>query len=170
VIEASAPGYETLQLVVTLGASADRRVLEIPPLRRSAARVAVDSSSIAGSSPAVREAPPAPGRTNALPWLIGGTGGAALLAGGVLGVLALSSNSEAIEQCDAGNTNACRETQNRRDSQALASTVCVGAGLVGVGVGVIWLLTGSSGTPSAAWSYQGQVTRDSALLKMRVGF
>jgi tetratricopeptide (TPR) repeat protein len=170
VIEATAPGYESVRLEVTLGASADRRVLEIPPLRRSPARVAVDSSSIVGSGPAVREAPPAPRPSNALPWLIGGTGGAALLAGGVLGALALSSNSEAIQQCDAGNSHACRETQNRRDGQALASTVCVGAGLVGVGVGVVWLLTGNSRTAGAAWSYQGQVTRDSALLRMRVGF
>lgn len=170
VIEASAPGYEPVRLEVTLGAAADRRVLEIPPLRRLVAPAVVDSSPPASSSPVARDAAPGPRRSNTLPWLIGGTGGAALIAGGVLGVLALSSNSKAIERCDAGDTNACNETQHRRDSQALASTVCVGAGLVGVGVGLLWLLSGSSGTSDAAWSYQGEVTRQSALLKMRVGF
>lgn len=170
VIEASAPGYEPSRLELTIGASAERRVFQIPQLHKSTPPAGVDMSATTSASPVVPDSAPERRRSNALPWVIGGTGGASLLAGSVLGVLALSSNSKAIQHCDAGNTNACKETQRRRDSQALASTVCVGAGLVGVGVGVLWLLTGSSGTPDAAWSYQGEVTHRSALLKMRVGF
>jgi hypothetical protein len=168
VIEASAPGYEPARLEL-IAAAAERRVLEIPQLQRSASPAGVASSAVSPSAPA-QDAVPAPRRSNALPWVIGGTGGAALLAGGVLGVLALSSNSKAIEQCAAGNTKSCNETQSRRDGQALASTVCVGAGLVGVGVGLLWLLSGGSEARETAWSYQGEVTRQSALLKMRVGF
>lgn len=170
VIEASAPGYEPVRLEITIGASADRRVLEIPQLRRLAAPTAVEPSSAVSSSVATRDVTPQPRPGKALPWLIGGVGAGALAAGGVLGVLALSSNSQAIEQCDAGNSNGCTEIQQRRDTQALASTVCVGAGLVGVGVSVLWLLTGRSGTSEGALSYHGEVTRQSALLKMRVGF
>jgi hypothetical protein len=170
VIEASAPGFVATRLELTIGASGDRRVLEIPQLQRSTGVAAAEPHEALGASPLARDAAPASRRSNTVPWVVGGTGGAALIAGGVLGVLALSSNSKAIQECDAGNGKACNETQARRDSQALASTVCFGTGLVGVGVSLLWLLTGSSGTPDAAFSYQGEVTRQSALLKMRVGF
>jgi hypothetical protein len=170
VIEASAPGCDTARLEITIGASADRRVLEIPQLRRSTLPASHDSSVAVGSRPVVRDTAPGPRPSNPVPWVIGGSGGAVLLAGGVLGVLALSSNSKAIEQCEAGNRDACNETQHRRDGEATASTVCVGVGLVGVGVSILWLLSARSGRPDAAWSYQGEITRQSALLKMRVGF
>ncbi|HYQ00845.1 MAG TPA: hypothetical protein VER96_19380 [Polyangiaceae bacterium] len=171
VIEASAPGYESVQLEISIGAAADRRVLEIPKLKKAAQ---IDPSS----SPVVTTDAQRSGGTElhgdtstALPWAIGIAGGATLVAGGVLGALALSSNSKAIAACEKENNSAaCTQTQDRRDNQALASTVCVGVGVVGVGIAAIWLLTGHSGRPASAWSYQGEVTRDSALLQMRVGF
>lgn len=160
-IELSAPGFESSRLEVTVGTSADRLRVTLPKLSKVEA---------VGASPVVDSRPPAPQRTSVLPWVIGGVGGGALIAGGVLGGLALSSNSKAVQACDAGDDANCAETQDRRDGQALASTVCVGVGVLGVGVAAIWLLTSRSEKPRSAWSYDGEVTRESALLRMRVGF
>lgn len=169
VIEASAPGYRSERLELTLGEAADRRVLQIPPLHRAIARSAVEPSAAAGAATPGRDAPTRVG-PSALPWVIGGAGAGALVAGSVFGVLALSSNSTAEDHCNAGRSLQCDETEKRRNRQALASSIGVGVGLVGVGVAVIWLLADSSGRPRSAWSYDGEVTRQSALFKMRVGF
>ena len=167
VIEVSAPGYEAARLEATIAAAADHRVLEIPMLRKMVANSAASASPAADEHETASE----PARSgNALPWAIGGVGAAALVAGGVLGALALSSNSKAVDACNNGNENGCTTSQQRRDTQALASTVCVGIGVVGVGVAAIWLLTGQSGRPQSAWSYQAEVTHQSASLQVRVGF
>lgn len=165
-IEVSAPGYESAQLEITIGAAADRRTLEIPALRKTAQPDASGSRVAAASGTELHA-----DTSTTLPWAIGIAGGATLVAGGVLGALALSSNSKAIAACDEQNNSAeCARIQDRRDNQALASTVCVGVGAVGVGVAAIWLLTGHSGRRTSAWSYQAEITRESALLRMRVGF
>ena len=165
VVEASAPGYEAVRLELTIGTSADHRTLEIPKLRKVAA---VDSALSTAHAQDVES--PLPRASTALPWAIGGVGGAALVAGGVLGALALSSNTQAVEACNRGDEPECKKKQEHRDNQALASTIGIGVGVVGVGVAALWLLTGRSGRPQSAWSYQGEVTRESALLQLRVGF
>jgi hypothetical protein len=168
VIEASAPGYETIRLEVTIGTPADRRVLQIPKLRQAA--VVARASSESPAADTENAASPQP-NSNVLPWAIGGLGAAALVTGGVLGTLALSSDSKAIDACSQPNNEAeCAKVQERRNGQALASTICVGVGVVGVGVAAIWLLTKPAGRPQGAWSYQGEVTRSGALLQLRVGF
>jgi tetratricopeptide (TPR) repeat protein len=168
VIEARAPGYEPARLEITIGASGDRRVLEIPKLRKAAVVGPASPESPATDAQSAASSPP---NSNALPWAIGGVGAAALVTGGVLGALALSSDSKAIDACSQPNNQAaCADAQERRNGQALASTVCVGAGVIGVGVAAIWLLTRPSGRPESAWSYQGEVTRSSALLQLRIGF
>jgi hypothetical protein len=171
VIDASASGYEPTRIEVTFGTPAEQRTLEIPKLRKVATPDATSrSGSNAGSASEVGTQLHTDTNTT-LPWTIGIVGGATLVAGGVLGALALSSNGKAVSACDKENNAAeCTETQNRRDNQALASTVCVGLGVIGLGVATIWLLTGHSGRQTSSWSYQGEVTRDSALLRMRVGF
>ena len=170
VVEASAPGHEAAHLEITIGVSADHRVLEIPPLRKAAPVEPVSSASATSSATHAHPSDHSPAHSNALPWAIGGVGAATLVAGGVLGALALSSNSKAVKACNNGSEPACTDAQQRRDNQALASTVCVGVGVVGIGVAALWLLTGNSGRSQSAWSYQGEVTRESALLKLRVGF
>lgn len=171
VIELSAPGYESARLQVTIGTSADHQTLELPQLQkivepdRSASPLSsADSQSALGTGVHTDT-------SHVLPWTIGVLGGATLVAGGVLGALALSSNSKAIEACDQENNAAeCSATQARRDQQALASTVCVGVGAVGVGIAAIWLLTAHSGRTTTAFSYQAEVTRASALVQLRFGF
>ena len=165
-IEVSAPGYQPARLELTIGTSADHRVLEIPRLRKleepEGASLLPPRDSQDSVGTAVHTDTSA-----VLPWTIGVVGGATLVAGGVLGALALSSNSKAVEACGQTNNAAeCTATQARRDNQALASTV----GVVGIGVAAIWLLTGHAGRPRAAWSYQAEVTRESALMQMRLGF
>jgi tetratricopeptide (TPR) repeat protein len=169
VIEAGAPGYETARLEITIAATGDRRTLEIPRLQSDAGRAGASTATQVSASPP-RDTPAEPTGSSALPWAVGGVSAATLIAGSVLGGLALSSNEAAIEACDAGDQAACDERQARRDGQALASTVCVGVGLIGLGVSALWLLSGGSKRPESAWSYGGEVTRQSAVLKMRVGF
>jgi hypothetical protein len=170
-IEASAPGYEVARLEVSISASGARHALVIPPLRKLS--VALPAPSVASASQATaRENASQETRGEALPWTIGGVGAGALVAGGVLGALALSSDSKVVDICQNGHGSRedCTDIKQRRDGQALASTVCVGVGVIGVAVAAIWLLTGRSGRPPSAWSYQGEVTRASARLQLRVGF
>lgn len=165
VIELSAPGYESIRLEIEIGPSGDRRVISLPRLKK------LSPPRSPSSPPALAAARTDAGPSRLVtPWVIGGLGGAALAAGSVLGVLALSSNSKAIDVCHGTDQARCDDAQARRDNQALASTISVGAGLVGVGVAAVWLLTAGSGRPPSAWSYHGEVTRQSALLQMRVGF
>jgi tetratricopeptide (TPR) repeat protein len=169
VIEASAPGHEAVRLEVTIGATADRRVLEIPKLQKiaSAERASTESPAPVTENAASSQAED----DSVLPWAIGGVGAATLAAGGVLGALALSSDSKAVDACSKPNNQAeCTNVQGRRDSQALAATVCVGVGAVGIGVAALWLLTRPSGRPQSAWSYHGEVTHSSALLQLKVRF
>ena len=168
VIEVSAPGYETVRIEVNIGSVGDRRVIELPPLKR----VAAHRPPAPAPAPAPRGVAEegANSSRSVAPWVVGGVGGAALVAGSVLGVLALSSNSSAVEVCRGTDRTRCDDAEQRRDNQALASTISVGAGLVGIGVAAVWLMTGRSGRPARAWSYDGAITRESALLQMRVGF
>jgi hypothetical protein len=169
VISASAPGYEPLSFEVTLSEAEEQRVT-IPSLKKIAASSSAPEARATSTPVRVdrEEAEP-----SVWPWVIGGIGGAALVTGGVFGALALSSNSEAKTQCDE-RTNDCPDeavkTAERRDREALVSTVGIGVGLVGVGVAAIWALSSSSGRTESAWSYGGGVTRESAFLQVRAGF
>lgn len=168
VIEASAPGYESVKLELSIGSAADRRTLEIPPLEKVTSAAAPSPSPPPSlSSAEVAKTSRSP---SVLPWVIGGVGAATLAAGSVLGVMAVSSDSKAIAACDRAGDLSCDGLEKRRNQQALAASVCVGVGVVGVGVAAIWLLTGHSGRPASAWSYHGEVTRESALLQMRARF
>jgi hypothetical protein len=168
-VEASAPGYEAARLEVTIGGPADHRVLEIPKLQKVA--VADHSSFESAAADTEHATNSQSSASTVLPWAIGGVGAATLVAGGVLGALALSSDSKAIDVCNQPNNEPeCTKAQERRNGQALAATVCVGVGAVGVGVAAIWLLTRPAGRPQSAWSYHGEVTHSGALLQLRVGF
>jgi hypothetical protein len=75
---------------------------------------------------------------------VGGVGAAALLTGGVFGVLALRSNSDAQELCPShqGCSSEALDAADRRDQQAMIANVGVGVGVVGLGVATWMLLTG----------------------------
>jgi hypothetical protein len=89
-------------------------------------------------------------KPNTLAYVALGVGGAGLLVGGITGFLALGKKSDLKGCVD----NACPSSQrDRLDSartMATVSTVGFSVGFVGVGVGVVLLLTGSSNHASLA--------------------
>lgn len=83
-----------------------------------------------------------------------GAGGAALVAGGVLGVLALSASASATDRCgglacaDEASLAAARADASTAEGRATASTILLSAGGVAVAAGLVLLFTGG-GQPRA---------------------
>ena len=83
----------------------------------------------------------------ALPWIAGGVGVAALAAGSVFGIMAISDQNEADRLCP-GHAN-CSETALSINSRAIRnaklSNVGIGLSVVGLGIATyLWLANGSS--------------------------
>jgi hypothetical protein len=169
VIEASAPGYEMTRLDVSVSASAEHRVIEIPELKKLSAATTEPAAAERAETPLVASRPAASSRT-VLPWVIGGVGGATVVAGSVLGLLALSSDSRGTKACRDKLEPECTDLERARNQQALGASIGIGVGLVGIGVAAIWLLTGNSGRSQSAFTYHGEVTPKSALLQMKASF
>jgi hypothetical protein len=80
-------------------------------------------------------------------YVVGGVGVAALITGSVFGARALSKNAELVVLC--GSQLECQKTFTWQDlsddryTYTVASDVAIGAGLVGVGVGLYLLMTDS---------------------------
>jgi hypothetical protein len=91
-------------------------------------------------------APPKDEGTNLLPFIVGGAGVAALAAGGTFYLLALSADSELKDKCPNGTCPSDDPTlpdvKSKRDLYGLISPIAAGVGVVGIGVGVVLLLTG----------------------------
>jgi hypothetical protein len=140
-LEFSAPGHAPARLEVTLGTGTNHREVTAPTLVPNDAPPA---ASPVQASVALDRAERGP---NTLAWVIGGAGVAALVVGGTFGILALSSDADAMDGCSQ-RTNACPQAaldaEEDRDRQALISTIGVATGVVGVGVASVLLLT----TPS----------------------
>lgn len=149
-LEASAPERKPLSLEVTLRPNAHHLVVEIPKLeQRPAALVPAAPGPEQEATRANDDA------LKPLPFVVGGVGVAALGVGGVFGVMALSSNDEALERCGGGTRNcpdAALEAESARDREALLSTVFVSVGVIGVGVAAVLLLSpaGESGAAKSA--------------------
>ena len=146
-IEIGAPGFESVRLALTVKPDGDVQTLVLPPLRPSGAAPAKDATP----GPAAQHAP------NRVPALVvGGIGAAALLTGGVFGVLAGSKYREAKDACPT-LTNCTAEAMSLHDSASTRATLAnvgVGVGLAGLGVGVaLWLLAG--GEPEKAPPHAG---------------
>ena len=147
-IVASAPGYKTVQINVEIGAREDKQVVTIPKLEQSK-QSAPSAEPAAPAAPEDRPTTPPPDSDawhgpRALPWIVGGVGAAALLTGGVFGVLALRSNSDAQDLCPShrGCSSAALDAADRRDREAMIANVGVGVGVVGLGVATWMFLTG----------------------------
>jgi hypothetical protein len=140
-IEARAPQSDPFSTSVTLRGDAHQLVVDIPKLeQRSVAFV----PAVPPSGDPERNA--GDGSVGPLPFIVGGLGVAALGAGGVFGVMALSSNDEAVELC-GGRTRSCPEAaleeERARDREALLSTVFVSVGVIGAGVATVLLFSSS---------------------------
>jgi hypothetical protein len=167
VLTVSAPGHKPLELELRIGAAGDTQTVVIPALEKDepgvaaatapAAAPASAPSPVAPAAQAPATPPPLPKAaqkgSSIVPWLIGGAGVAALGAGGVFGVLALGTYSDAENSCPThqGCSDADIETRNRATLQANIANVGIGLGVVGVGIGAVLLLAGSDdAAPEAA--------------------
>ncbi|CAN95754.1 MULTISPECIES: hypothetical protein [Sorangium] len=108
---------------------------------------AAEAGSRRGAPPphAVPDEAAAPGGRRALVYVAGGVGAAGLLAGGILGVLALDKKSVVDEHCgsriQASDEKACDAIGNKAaqsgGTMALMSTLGFGVGLAGLGAAAV---------------------------------
>jgi hypothetical protein len=157
-IVASSPGYQELSLTVRVGLHGDHRVVTLPPLAPLPRTMGVTEPEharpVAVSAPVTR--PPADESSSrspsVLPWVIGGAGAAALATGGVFGVLALRSENAAERACSTHKncSEEALDAERDRDRKAWTANIAIGAGLVGVGVAIVMLVTEGGRTDSAA--------------------
>ncbi|MDD5306210.1 MAG: tetratricopeptide repeat protein [Deltaproteobacteria bacterium] len=84
-------------------------------------------------------------------WITLGTGAAALVAGGVLGGLALSQSGTLDEVCPGGGCSPNREAEVKAlDSMALGADILLGVGAAAAAAGVVMLLWPAKEGESAA--------------------
>ncbi len=100
------------------------------------------------SAPTTTAAPPPPPpvekKSNVVPWVLVGAGGASLVASGVFYLMRSSAISDLDAKCV---NNVCpsslRDTGDKGKTYTTLGNVTLGLGLVGAGVGAVWLLAGS---------------------------
>lgn len=143
-----APGYLEQRTSVTLAEGGSQEVavkLEKDP----AAAVAAPPTPVA-PTPLVTTGPSTPPadtgakKNNTLAYVTLGIGGAGLLVGGVTGLLALGKKSDLNGCVGTKCPSSQQDTLNGAKSMATISTVGFAVGFVGVGLGVILLVTGNN--------------------------
>ena len=145
-LEAAAPDHEPWRTRIMIDGAAKRRTVTIPSLVPTppaeppspAPEPAVPSPAHVEREPAPDAAPPSPpepDRTAA--YVVGGVGLVALGAGAYFGVRAIDLRSQSDDECRG---SICSKEAERLNDDAITSAtladVLIGAGLVGVGVGV----------------------------------
>jgi len=122
------------------GATADEGAKDTPP------PPAPDPNGPVDTAPK-----PPEGGTSSLVYIGFGVGGAALLVGGVTGILAMSKTNSAKEQCeDTRCPPSTHDDLSSARTMATVSTISFVVAAVGVGVGVYGLLGRSGGEPPKA--------------------
>ena len=138
-IIASAPGRQPWSARVEVRASGGRAEISVPLL-------ALASSGRASSGGTTNAVAPAPSRAQATWGIVGmAGGGAALLGGGVLGLLARSTYNDAVANDCHANVKTCSpdgfDRVNTAHGQATLSTVLVVAGAALGAAGVVLFVT-----------------------------
>jgi hypothetical protein len=165
-VEASAPGYLPASAAVKLADGASESVtLTLQPDPNAAAvppPVAGPPMAPPGGPPAApppQGPAPAPADTGAdtggsktLAFVALGIGGAGLAVGTVTGLMAMSKTKDLEELCDE---KVCHDEESfdeydSANNLATVSTIAFGVGIVGVGAGVILLVTSGGKTETAA--------------------
>ncbi len=147
VIEAQVPGGIPWKGTVHLGPNHDAQVVRVPTLEPAAAATPAVSAS----------APPTPmGTRHKVGWIVGGSGAAALVVGGVFGGLALSQRSSATSLCPSSPCSSATGVSDNNAAKASAwvADVGIGLGIAAVGTAAYLLLTHDDARPAAqaAWS------------------
>lgn len=152
VVEASAPGFLPAKGKVTLadgGVDSLALTLEIDPNAPKPVVAPVNSgqaNSGAADAPSKRDRAPA--------YVALGIGGAGLVVGGVFGIIAMGKKSDLDEACPnkVCPSAAQQDTIDSGKTMGTVSTVGLVVGAVGIGAGVILLLSGGSSSSKASTS------------------
>jgi hypothetical protein len=151
VVEASAPGFKLASAKVKLaegGVDSVALTLEIDPDAPKAAPVGVPAT--AGPVAPAAEA----GRSRAPAYVALGLGAVGLGVGTVFGILAIGKKNDLDSACNPSKVcgKAQQDTIDSGTTFATVSTVGLGVGIVGVGVGTYLLLTSGPSSASARTS------------------
>jgi len=104
----------------------------------------VATTPIVTTGPTTPPADTGPKKNNTLAYVALGVGGAGLVVGGVTGFLALGKKGD-LKGCEGTKCpSSQQDTLDSAKSMATISTVGFTVGFVGVGLGVVLLLTGNS--------------------------
>jgi hypothetical protein len=153
-LEASATGHATWSAPVEMTV-AEHKVVMIPELT---AETALGPTQPLATDAAPTQAPAEGGGSNALGWVVLGTGVVALGVGSYFGVTALSTQSDVEKECPTSKTCSRRGDDLSDDAQAAAwaSNIGIGVGIVGIVVGGYLLLTApGSAKPDTARAVTG---------------
>lgn len=137
-IVAEAPGYARYEALVTVQAGGDDVRVWIPPLWVGTGGLSESvPSPVKARGRAAEPAPSSPSERRTLGYVAGGLGALSLGVGAFFGFKAIASNNDAERACPTHSTcpPAALEERSRADTQAWASNITIGAGLVGLAVG-----------------------------------
>lgn len=152
-IEVDAFGYESFKQSVALGAG-DEKLLEIT--LKELPQGTATAPAMHASTDAYRPRQKSDTR-RILTYVALGVGGAGLVAGGVTGALALKKRSDLKSECVNGF---CRPTSQRKvDTYHLYGTVSIttlAVGVVGIGTGLVLVLTRSKSTDTVSAGFAVQ--------------
>jgi hypothetical protein len=150
-IVVSAPGYLEQRSTVTLAEGGTQEVslkLEKDPSAVATAPPPAPPPPVVTAAPTQPPVDTTPKKNNTLAYVALGVGGAGLVVGGITGFLALGKKGDLKGCVDTGSGTGCpssqKDTLDSAKTMATVSTVGFAVGFVGVGVGVVLLLTGGS--------------------------
>ena len=150
-LEASLSGYQP-QVVTFEIAARDESTVTVPAFVPLEVPAPEPSPTKPAPEPVQDDSAP---RSNVVPWIITGVGAASLTASGVFYGLRANAISSLEDRCgkELHCTEAERSTYDNGKTYTTVANITLGAGIVGVGLGLTWLLSsGGSPEPSSAKS------------------
>lgn len=142
-VKATAPGYEPFKQTLTVGPGEEKSI-EVTMIK-------APELAAAPSAPSNNAYRGRPSQTRRIAsYVVLGVGGAGLLAGGVTGAMALKKRSDLRSECVNG---LCRSSSAKKISTyhtyGTVSAATLAVGVVGLGTGVVLLLTEPKPEPAA---------------------
>lgn len=167
-IGSGAPGYKPFKKTISLTGNGKSSV-QIPALEKVPAELEIKPPPVptkpTGPSPSIEPGTHQDGAgSSTAGWILVGTGGAALVAGGVFGFLALGAESERKDAlaCSQEPTSCSPiklprawrtesdDAESRGKTMQTVAIISAGVGAVAVGVGLYLVLSGGNEKPKAA--------------------
>ncbi len=163
-ISISAPGYTPATMKITIGADHDMQTLNVPKLAKAERAEAPEpapkpapATSAPAPSPKHDVTPKPAAHASVLPYVVGGVGVVAVGVGSAFAFMAKSTYNKADGLCPShtGCSSAAMDKRSQANTQANIANIAIPVGVVGIGVGVVMLLTGSSHAEASARSHSG---------------